>query len=328
MILRISAVFFAAGFFIVSRIQTIGLLYFSYGVLCGSASGLAYNSIMNSVPRWFPDRPGLISGLLLMGFGASSMVIGALFSAVTPAVAGAWRSSLLGIGLLMAVLLFAASFALRIPAQDEIPAAFLENTEKEGPGINYSPKDMLRHIGFWLLFIWAILLSGIGLIIISQARNLVLSVSYGLTAGAISLLVGIISVCNGLGRVIFGALYDKTGQRITMLAVGFASLVGVALIAFSLSGSSVLLAFGFICIGFGYGGTPTMNAAVIKQFYGNEHYPINFSLMNTNLLPASFLSPLGAAMIENSGSFSGVLLMLAAFGTAGLIVSIFIKQPK
>lgn len=321
--IRLAALLFAVGFFIASRAQSLPVLYLSYGVLCGGASGLAYNAVMNVVPRWFPDRMGLISGLLLMGFGASSMVIGALFSAVTPDRVGAWRGSLLGLGLAMAAVLFAASFFLRAPDG----GASGPQTGRASTA-DYTPAQMLRQSGFWCLFFWAILLSGVGLIVISLSRGLVVFTSDSLSAGAISLMVGLISVCNGLGRILFGALYDKIGRRPTMRIVTLANLAGIGLIALSLSGGAAFLAAGFVCVGFGYGGTPTMNAAVVKQFYGSENYAVNFSILNTNLLPASFLSPLGASMYERTGTFSGVLLLLAALGCAALAVSFFVRGPS
>ena len=73
--LKLSAVLFLLGFFIVSRSNSIITLYLGYGVLAGVASGFAYNSILGNVTKFFPDCPGLISGILLMGFGFGSFII-------------------------------------------------------------------------------------------------------------------------------------------------------------------------------------------------------------------------------------------------------------
>ena len=75
---RLGAVLFLAGFFIASRCQSPITLYLGFGVLCGLGSGLSYNAVMSTMVRWFPDRPGLISGVLLMGFGGGSFLIGKL----------------------------------------------------------------------------------------------------------------------------------------------------------------------------------------------------------------------------------------------------------
>ena len=61
---RLGAALFLAGFFIASRCQSPLTLYLGFGVLCGLGSGLSYNAVMSTMVRWFPDRPGLISGVL------------------------------------------------------------------------------------------------------------------------------------------------------------------------------------------------------------------------------------------------------------------------
>ena len=77
MSVRIGAVLFLLGFFLASRTQSVAMLYIGFGVLCGLSSGLCYNAVMSTMVRWFPDRPGLISGVLLMGFGGGSFGDGA-----------------------------------------------------------------------------------------------------------------------------------------------------------------------------------------------------------------------------------------------------------
>ena len=66
---RLGAALFLAGFFLASRCHSPLTLYLGFGVLCGLGSGLSYNAVMSTMVRWFPDKPGLISGVLLMGFG-------------------------------------------------------------------------------------------------------------------------------------------------------------------------------------------------------------------------------------------------------------------
>ena len=95
--LKLSAILFLVGFFIASRAEEITSLYIGYGVIAGLASGFAYNSIMGNVTKFFPDCPGLISGILLMGFGFGSFLIGKVYQAVTPYGVGIdkWRDSFL-----------------------------------------------------------------------------------------------------------------------------------------------------------------------------------------------------------------------------------------
>lgn len=321
----ISAGLFLVGFFLVSRAESLVMLYVSYGVLCGTASGFAYNSVMNVIPRWFPNQQGLISGTLLMGFGASSMIIGSVFTAITPDAPGAWRNTLLVMGVLMAVVILVGGLLFQTPQAGQVPAA--QKSAAKGDGLELTTGQMLRRPSFWLFFLWAVVLAASGLVVIAQARTVAQTAAPGMDAGSISFVVGLISVCNGLGRVTFGALFDRVGRRTTMLLVIVCFVVGIAAAWMSMSGSAVLLVLGFMFIGMGYGGAPTMAAAVTKQFYGQENYPVNFSVMNINLLVASFASTAAGAILDATGSFTIIFALLFGLIAAALVSWLCIRNP-
>ena len=324
-IVRAASVLFLAGFFLASRTRGPWVLYLGYGILCGTASGFAYNAVMNTVPKWFPKNQGLISGILLMGFGASSMIIGTAFTALTPETAGAWRSSLLFMGALMAVVLAAGSFFIRAPEKVATGSASAPEAQAK-PG--FSPGQMLRQPGFWRFFAWSTLLSGSGLIVIAQARSLAIVVGPRLSAGTLSFTVGLISVCNGLGRILIGAMFDRFNHKIAMRAVVLLYLVGATLITLSFfSGSYPLLAAGFVALGFGYGGGPTTSAALTRIFYGSNHYAVNFSIANLNLMVASLSSTAEGALYDATGSFLSVFVLLFFCILAAMIVMPGIRKP-
>lgn len=320
----ISAALFLVGFFMVSRVSSLTMLYISYGVLCGTASGFAYNSVMNVMPQWFPERHGLISGVLLMGFGASSMIIGAVFSAVTPDVPGAWRDTLRIMGIIMAAILFAGSFFFRIPKDGELPP--VKTAAGAVSGAELAPAEMFKTSRFWLFYAWFTLISAAGLVVIAQSRNVALTAAPGLEPTTVSFVVGLISVCNGLGRVLFGALFDKIGRRRTMILVILSFTLGLVLLTACLTGSTVLLVAGFVFIGLGYGGGPTVSAATVKHFFGRENYSVNFSIMNTTLIVAAFISAAMASVYDATGSFVTIFALLFALIAAALTAWLGLKK--
>lgn len=115
---------------------------------------------MSTVPKWFPRRQGLISGVLLMGFGAGGMIIGSAFTALTPQKTGAWRVSLPVMGILMAVVLAVCALFLRAPSAD----LAVKTAESIGT-VELTPGQMLCRRGFWCFFLWATLFSAAGLAI-------------------------------------------------------------------------------------------------------------------------------------------------------------------
>ncbi len=326
----ISAVLFLAGFFLASRAQTLPALYIGYGVLCGSGSGFAYNAVLNIMPRWFPNNQGLISGVLLMGFGASSLIIGSVFTAVTPAETGGWRASFLFMGVLIAVILVVCSFFFIPPKPGELPAP---KTTANAAGASGAPDlttgQMLRKSSFWLFWVWAILLSGVGLAIIAQAKPIAAMVGTGLSAESLALIVGLISVCNGLGRILTGALFDRIGHKATMLFVNVLSVVSALILILALATHLFpLVVVGFLGAGIAYGGSPTLSAAYTRAVFGQKNFPVNLSIMNLQLLVASFFGTFAGMLYDASGSYMTTFIMLVACAGVAFLFLAAIKSPK
>lgn len=325
--LRLSAALFLAGFLITSRMHSLPLLYLGYGILCGLASGFSYNTVMATVTRWYPQKQGMVSGILLMGFGLSSMVIGSVYSRLTPDSAGAWRNSVLVMGILMAVIICFSSFILKMPEETHEDARLDIRLDAE----DYTPRQMLLTITFWVFFIWEVLLSSGGLNVIGQARIFVQSASKAeLSLGTISLLVGMISVFNGIGRVAFGSLFDKAGRKTTMISVSVAAAAAVLLITFGLKMQSVaVLAVGFILMGISYGGGPVMSAAFASAQFGKKYYAINFSIISLCLLVASFGSALLTAIYDKAGqSFGAVMPIILVMMVINIVLAFILPNNK
>ena len=301
-----------AGVVVSARMSSIAMLYLGFGVLGGFGSGFAYIAVMSSVVKWFPEKRGLVSGILLMGFGLSSFLIGKLFQAWTPAVAGAWRASFLVLGAVTFAVLFVCGFFVRRPIE----------TEKSGGGEGLTTGQMLKRPKFWFYYLWELMLTAAGLMIISQASGITADALPAVSAGAAATLVGLISIANGLGRVLFGTLYDKAGRRVSMLLIClcFAAAMGLLLAAVKTSGTAVLTC-AFILLGLGYGGIPVCNSAFIGASFGMAHYQTNFPVCNSAMLPASFGGTLAGALYDGAGAYSGVFLVILAFAAVGLLCS-------
>ena len=213
----ISAVLFFIGFFIASKSSSPAVLYLGYGMFCGFASGFVYNAVMSTVLAWFPDKQGLVSGVLLMGFGFGSFFIGKIYQAATPAGPGvdAWRNSFFVFGIVLLVVLGICGLFFVKPTAEDLAGIKVEKSGaksgKKETGLEATPGQMLKTTSFWLYFVWAVLLSAAGLALISQASGVATEVGPDVNPGTIATVVGLISVFNGIGRLIFGGLFDKIG---------------------------------------------------------------------------------------------------------------------
>lgn len=327
--LLLAAALGCVGFVLASRLSgaNIVMLYISYGVLAGLGIGIAYNVIISTVSAWFPDKKGFCSGALMMGFGASALVVGNLASRLIEGPG--WRTAYLAVGVALGVILAAAALLLRLPD----PGVKLPQAEKKAAagGESFEVKDltttqMLRRPSFWQAFLCIVCLSAVGNTVISFARDLSLSV--GASAAFATSLVGVLSVCNGLGRIATGALFDKLGRKKTMI---FANLLTIAAagvtLAAVLTHSLPLGVVGLCATGFSYGTGPTISSAFTSAFYGTKYFPLNFSIMNFNLMGASFMATAASSILEATGNYTVPFIFLLALAVISFVLDLSIKRP-
>lgn len=328
MTVRIGAVLFLVGFILASRTQSLTMLYIGFGVLCGLGSGLCYNAVMSTMVRWFPDRPGLISGVLLMGFGGGSFVIGKVYQAWTPVGIGGWRTSFLVLGIVIFLVLAICSFFFVAPGADFVaPAAKgTKSAAAKRVGEDHKPLQMMKKPAFWLYYVWAIALSAAGLALISQASGVVWEANADQTAGSVATIVGLISICNAVGRVLFGGMFDKFGRSLSMQLVNVLFIITSVVLIFALSTKSVVVVIvGFVLGGLAYSGVTPTNSAFCRAYFGPAHYPVNFPLINSNLIFASFGSTISGALYDASGSYNATFFLLIGLAVVGILCSLGIS---
>lgn len=304
------------------------LLYLTYALMAGGGIGIVYNVVISAVSAWFPDKKGFCSGCLMMGFGASSLLLGNLASTLFDLPSVGWRATYIIIGIALGAALVITGLLLDRPGDGDIlPEAKGAAAKGEDFEIrDLSPTEMLRRFSFWRAFILLICLTAVGSSVISFARDLALSV--GAEAGLATTLVGVLSVCNGLGRIITGKTFDLLGRRKTMLAANILTIfaAGVTLLAVYL-GSLSLCIVGLCLTGMSYGSSPTVSSAFTSAFYGTKHFATNFSIMNFNLMAASFVATACSGLLSSTGGYTAPFILLLVLSTVALGLNISIKKP-
>lgn len=321
-----SAIFMLAGFFLASMTtDSPVMLYIGFGVCCGFGAGLAYNAVMGTICAWFPDKQGLISGILLMGFGLSSFIIGKVFAAIAPPDGSQeWCILYRIMAVVWFVVLLICSFFFVKPDANKNTAKVIEAT-----ALDVNASQMIRIPVFWLLYVWAILVSAAGLALIGQASGIASQVGPTVAAGTIATVVGLISILNGLGRIVYGAIFDKMGYRLTMILEMVCFLLTGFVLLFALkTGSFAAVVIGFMLGGFSYAGVTPIQSAVISDFFGRTHYSTNFSVIVTNLLIASFASTISGRLYDSTQSYNSTILMMLFVTALAFLMFIGIRRPK
>lgn len=321
-----AAVLACAGFMSVSFLSggSIALLYISYGLMGGLGIGISYNVIISTVGAWFHDKKGLSSGCMMMAFGASALVLGNAVSALMNAPAIGWRLAFrvlaAGIGVVLAV----SAFVLRRPPE-EVKTSPAPESESGGTA-DFTTREMLRRPSFFRLFIALSFMSAVGNSVIAFARDLALSMNAA--AALATTLVGLLSVCNGLGRIITGALFDAVGRRKTTVFVSALNIAAVtALLIAVLASSLEILIAALVLTGLSYGTCPSITSVYAMEFYGVRHFPVNFSVMNFNLMGAALLASGYGVLLSASGGYVVPIAALLVLTLIAAVLNITTRKP-
>ena len=326
----ISGILSAIGFFLTSSLSgsSVLMLYVTYGVLSGLGIGITYNVTISTVSAWFPDKKGLCSGFLMMGFGASALVLGNVTNSLFNSSFG-WRNTYMVLGISICVVFILAGLILRTPKADTV---FPEQKSKKiNSDENFERKDytsiqMLKRPSFWMAFICISFLAAVGSSVISFAKDLALSVNAPETL-AVS-LVGVLSVCNGIGRIITGAVFDSIGRRKTMICANILTIIAAAVTLLAVSvGSLPLCIIGLCLTGMSYGACPTITAAFTSSFFGMKYFPSNMALMTFTVMGGSLIATVSSKVLEITGGYNATFVMLLALTLFALILNTFIKRP-
>ncbi len=264
------------------------LLYLGYGVIGGVGLGIGYISPVSTLIKWFPDRPGLATGMAIMGFGGGAMIASPLSSRLLGwydssydtasgiASGGAVAKLFVTLGLVYLVVMLFGAWLVRVPADDWAPRGFDPSTVKQKALVtseSVSANNAVRTPQFWLL--WVVLFCNVtaGIGILEQASPMIQDFfrdgdSSSVAAAAAAGFVGFLSLCNMAGRFIWSSTSDVVGRKnIYVLYLG----VGLALyLTLALGGSSSTLLFvvlaGFILSFYG-GGFATV-PAYLRDLFG------------------------------------------------------------
>ena len=177
-----------------------------------------------------------------------------------------------------------------------------------------------------MAFISISFLAAVGSSVISFAKDLALSVEAP-EALAVS-LVGVLSVCNGLGRILTGALFDGIGRRKTMLLANLVTIGAATVTLIAVCVGSLPLCIAGLCLtGVSYGACPTITAAFTSSFFGMKYFSTNMALMTFTSMGGSLIATVSNKVLELTGGYPATFGMLLGLTVVALVLNIFIKKP-
>lgn len=315
-------------------------IFFFIGVIGGSGIGLAYVVPIAVGMRWFPDKKGLITGLAVAGFGFGAMLWVKL--------AGAWGSLIANLGLSTTFTIYGIIFFIAVmiggiwmvfPPEGWKPTGWIAPEESAtGTGktviANMPSSQMLKTPQYYMILLTFAFGASAGLMSIGLMK---LFPMQALTAGGMSeaaasgiagtAMAVFFSLANGFGRIVWGAISDKLGRKMSIILM--MATQGIMVILFQwMAGTPALLYLGATLIGFNFGGNFALFPTITADTFGAKFIGQNYGWVFLAYGIGGIFGPILGGKLGDVGNFPlafticGILCLVAA----GIIS--MVKPPR
>jgi OFA family oxalate/formate antiporter-like MFS transporter len=232
------------------------------------------------------------------------------------------------LGIAFLILIVLMGLPLKFPPQDWKPSGWTPNATTAKSSCDLNRAEMVRTKSFWGLWLCFFIGTLIGLMVIGISSS-VGQEMFLLSSGLSAMLVGVFSLFNGIGRPLFGYLFDKLAiQKAAILSFGIIFCAAAILALGSGSGSAVIYIIGFSALWLCLGSWLAIAPACTGTFWGTKYYGPNYGLVFTAYGVGAIAGNLLAGRMRDVfGSYSGVFIPMALLAVAGIIISLTMLKP-
>ncbi len=346
-----SAVCFSAGFLVgaagVSTHQ-FWLLVAGYGVLGGIGLGLGYISPVSTLIRWFPDRPGMATGLAIMGFGGGAMIASplsvALMDHFKSATSVGVAETFVALGIIYFCFMMFGVLTVRVPAEGWRPAGFVPKPAGSQTLVTSAQVEVgtaFRTPQFWLLWIVLCMNVTAGIGVLGQASAMSQEMFPArITAAAAAGFVGLLSLANMAGRFLWSSLSDVIGRKSTYFIFFTLGAILYAVVPITgRIGSIALFVLGYAIILSMYGGGFATIPAYLRDLFGTMQVGAIHGRLLTAWSTAGVLGPVLvnylreyriAQGVPKAEAYSVTMYVMAGLLVIGFIANLLVRpvDPK
>ena len=320
----IGATLVGLGFILGSFTTSLAYLYVAFGFVVGLGNGFGYATPIPVGSKWFPDKRGLVVGLMVAGYGGGSAIFAPVATALIDTVG--WQATFRILGVILFAMGMVGTWLLRNPPagyQPEgwSPAAAPERTQRDIP-----TREMLGMPNFYFLWVAYCLGTTAGLMTISQLVPFAQSAGMGATAAAFAVTVGALG--NAAGRIASGWLSDLVGRLMTLrIMILISALAMPALFAWR---EEAFLLYLFVVVVYWCFGTQlSVFASTAADFFGTKHLGLNYGLLFTAYGVAGLIGPIIAGLVfDTFNDYRYAFFIAAGLAVVALLSLGFARPPS
>lgn len=283
----IGGVLVSAGFLLASQTTTLMSLYIFFGLIVGVGNGFGYATPTPVASKWFPDKRGLVVGIMVGAYGGGQAIFGTLANAYLLPNFG-WRTTFQVLGVVFFVMTMIGTVLIKNPPAGYRPPNWTPAKAAAAARPDVTTREMLATPTFYYLWIAYCLGTTAGQMAISQLIPFARAAGHG--ALVASLLLVVTSVGNASGRIVSGWVSDTIGRLPTLKMMMVLSAVAMPAL-FLFRGSVVPFFVLVAAVYWSYGTQLSVFASTTPDFYGTKHQGLNYGVLFTAWGVAGILGP-------------------------------------
>ncbi|HEY7172592.1 MAG TPA: OFA family MFS transporter [Vicinamibacterales bacterium] len=320
----LGGVLVSGGFLLASFTTSLVTLYVFFGVIVGIGNGFGYATPMPVGSKWFPDKRGLVVGLMVGGYGGGQAIFGTIATSYLIPSFG-WRATfqiLAGVFLVMTMI---GTALLRNPPAGYRPPNWTPPSGIAAVKSDFTTREMLATPTFYFLWVAYALGTTAGQMTISQLVPFARAAGLGATIAAYSLVIS--SLGNAGGRILSGWMSDTLGRLRTlktMILLSAIAMPALVLLQHSVVPFLLLIALVYWC----YGTQLSVFASTTADFYGTKNLGLNYGVLFTAWGVAGTLGPgIAGRVFDRFGDYRYAFFSATVFALIALVSLSFAKAP-
>ena len=297
-------------------IGSLPLLYLFYGCIGGIGLGIGYITPVKTLVNWFYDRPGLATGLAIMGFGFAAALAGPVISNLIINVG--LVNTFYTIGIVYFIIIMLSAFFIHPVPEGYLP----EQQEHKDRRKQYTANEAMKTWKFYALWFMLFINITCGIALLSVASP-ILQETTGMSAVAAASIVGIMGIFNGGGRLGWATLSDYFGRDVVY--TGFFVLEIVAMLILGNVQQVILFQVFLFIVMTCYGGGFSCIPAYLGDVFGTKHLSSIHGRILTAWACAGIVGPcIISAAKEMLSTYQDTLFIFAVLYACALVVSAFL----
>ena len=291
------------------------LIYIFYGIIGGFGVGCVYTTTVSVVQKWFPDKRGFATGMMVGAFGFSLV----LFAPLTNMLLINWGvpKTFLFFGILFLVICSACSLLLSNPETKQ-QSGMMVSVQKQ-----YTTKEMLQTKEFYLLTLSMFFLLPAYFILNPLFKSL--GMERGLTDSMATFGVMLTGVASASGRLLTSWFSDYAGRKSAMTLISLITLVAALVMIFA---EGILFLVCIAAIAFSFGGSASVYAATAADLFGTKHMGLNYGCVMVGFGVSALIFPIISNLLSATGVYTYSFMVAAAGCIITLILIGFLKIPR